>query len=230
MPLDLSEILARIGMAFLSGFILGVERSSHGRAAGLRTTILVCVAAATAAILSELYYVGSFSGEQMSQTWHPDPARLGAGVLTGIGFLGAGTIIREGNFVRGLTTASIIWLVTILGLCYGSGKFLLGTLGLGTSVLTVFLLRYVEVFIKPDWYATLTVTVSLQGASVSDISKLIREMNIHINNVELIHDVTDKTRTAAFILRFKKGRVLEFPEKVVKQIIAMPGVLRVDWK
>src|SRR5688500_5532489 len=138
MVFDWTDILVRVGMAFLTGFILGFERESHGRAAGLRTTVLVCVAAAIAAMLSDLFYAESLSGgNRPSTTWHPDPARLGAGILTGIGFLGAGVIVRQGNLVRGVTTASQIWFVTILGLCYGSGQLLLGFIGLVISVITV---------------------------------------------------------------------------------------------
>src|SRR5688500_5452166 len=102
MPVDLPESLLRIGLAFVSGAILGLERESRGRPAGLRTIALVCVASALAAILSENYYRESFRGDFASQNWHPDPARLAAGILTGIGFLGAGVIIQQENWVRGV--------------------------------------------------------------------------------------------------------------------------------
>src|SRR5947209_6193216 len=98
-PVSPEEILLRIALAFGAGFIVGFERSGRGRPAGLRTTILTCVVSAMAMIISEKLFVQS--GAAVSGgNWRPDPARLGAGVLTGIGFLGGGTIMRHENVVR----------------------------------------------------------------------------------------------------------------------------------
>src|SRR5690606_29104215 len=111
-------VLLRLGLAAMAGAIVGLERESHGRAAGLRTTMLVCVSAAVAMLVSHALFVAS-TGPGIS--WRPDPARLAAGILTGMGFLGGGAIIREGNMVRGVTTAAALWFVTVLGLAFGSG-------------------------------------------------------------------------------------------------------------
>src|SRR5882724_4853546 len=109
-PLTFSEILLRILCAFFAGFIVGFERSERGRPAGLRTTILTCVVSAMVMIISEKLFVES-GAAVAGGNWRPDPARLGAGVLTGIGFLGAGTIMRQENIVRGVTTAACLWFV-----------------------------------------------------------------------------------------------------------------------
>src|SRR5882757_2438302 len=98
--LNISDVLLRIAGAFTGGFIIGWERETHGRAAGLRTTILACVAAALAMILSQVLFVQSGAMPGVG-SWRPDPARLGAGILTGIGFLGGGAILRHGEFIRG---------------------------------------------------------------------------------------------------------------------------------
>src|SRR5690606_37945306 len=116
-------VLLRLGLAALGGAIIGLERESHGRAAGLRTTMLVCIGSAAAMLISErLLAAHTVPGS----AWRPDPARLAAGILTGMGFLGAGAILREGNMVRGITTAAALWFVTILGLAFGSGEILIG--------------------------------------------------------------------------------------------------------
>ena len=143
-PLSTPDILLRVGSALIAGLIVGFERESHGRAAGLRTTILVSVASALAMILSEHLY--RMSGD--IQTWRPDPARLAAGILTGMGFLGAGTIIRQDNVIRGVTTAAVLWFVSVLGLIFGSGYFILGFLGVLVALLTLFVLPGLENFIK----------------------------------------------------------------------------------
>ncbi len=230
MPSDLTDVLARLGMAFLTGLILGLERESHGRAAGLRTTVLVCMAAAMGGILSDQFYSGSFEGTFHSSNWHPDPARLGAGVLTGIGFLGAGVILRQGNLVRGVTTASLIWFTTILGLCYGTGHLLLGFIGLMLAVFAVFFLRPIEGLIKRDWYAVLSITATAEGISVAEISQLLKEFQITIKNVEYTHDAVEKTRAIRCSLRFKRNKLVELPERVGKRLMGERGVLQVDWK
>src|SRR5438477_5935854 len=110
-PIPIPEMFLRILMAFLAGCVVGWERESHGRPAGLRTNILACVASAVAMIISQVLFVEA--SVTASTSWRPDPARLGMGILTGIGFLGAGTILRHGNFVRGVTTAASLWFVTV---------------------------------------------------------------------------------------------------------------------
>src|SRR5262245_24444538 len=101
--LSLDEMFLRVIVAFIAGALIGWERESHGRPAGLRTTILACVASAVAMIVSEVLFVESASTVTASGSWRPDPARLGAGILTGIGFLGAGTILKHDDAVRGVT-------------------------------------------------------------------------------------------------------------------------------
>src|SRR5687767_11638718 len=98
-PLTLSDVVLRLLAATVAGALVGIERESHGRPAGLRTSILTCVAAAMAMIISEFLFYESIG--EASVNWRPDPARLGAGILTGIGFLGAGTILRHNNVIRG---------------------------------------------------------------------------------------------------------------------------------
>lgn len=112
--LSFSEIALRLLCAFVTGVFLGLEREVHGRPAGLRTTVLACVAAAMAMILSE-YFALSHSATAASII-RSDPSRLAAGVLSGIGFLGAGTIFRSGSLVRGVTTAAVLWFSMSLSL------------------------------------------------------------------------------------------------------------------
>src|SRR5436305_12795187 len=105
--MHLSEMGLRVGLAFAAGFLIGLERESHGRPAGLRTNILVCVGAAVSMIIAE--NLMAQSAASYSNAVRADPARLGAGILAGIGFLGGGTILRHDNFIRGVTTAATLW-------------------------------------------------------------------------------------------------------------------------
>lgn len=115
MDLQLESII-KILIAVLVGGLIGLERESASRPAGLRTHILVCVASALVMDMNLMMAKEYFTA---------DPMRLGAQVISGMGFLGAGTIIKEGASVKGLTTAAGLWSVACLGLVVGSGQFLL---------------------------------------------------------------------------------------------------------
>lgn len=118
--LDLDMIIKILLACFLGGLI-GLERESINRPAGLRTHILVCVGSTLVMTINTILIVN------YSSVVNLDPGRFGAAVLSGIGFLGAGTIIREGNSVSGLTTAASLWTIACIGLAIGAGHFLLAT-------------------------------------------------------------------------------------------------------
>lgn len=118
--LDL-DVIIKILLACVLGGLVGLERESINRPAGLRTHILVCVGS-TLVMTTNTILVLTYS-----TSVNLDPGRFGAAVLSGIGFLGAGTIIREGNTVSGLTTAASLWTIACIGLTIGSGHFLLAT-------------------------------------------------------------------------------------------------------
>lgn len=118
--LDL-DVIIKILLACILGGLVGLERESINRPAGLRTHILVCVGSTLVMTINTILVVS------YSSTVNLDPGRFGAAVLSGIGFLGAGTIIREGNSVSGLTTAASLWTIACIGLTIGAGHFLLAT-------------------------------------------------------------------------------------------------------
>ena len=107
------DMMFRLGLAILLGGAIGLERESRGRPAGLRTHILVCMGATIIMIASTRMAILSQALPSASRI-QVDPGRIAAGVVTGIGFLGAGAIIRIGDLVRGLTTAGCIWFVAAL--------------------------------------------------------------------------------------------------------------------
>ncbi len=115
------KIISRILAAVIIGGIIGFEREQKNRPAGFRTHVLVCVSACSLMILSDILFLKYYNTYGIAL----DPQRIGAQVISGIGFLGAGTIIHFGNSVRGLTTAASIWAVAALGLIVGSGYFFL---------------------------------------------------------------------------------------------------------
>ncbi|MFH1269827.1 MAG: MgtC/SapB family protein [Candidatus Omnitrophota bacterium] len=132
------EIIVRLVLSVvLSGFI-GLERQVHRRTAGLRTHILVSLGSCLI-MLTSIYIFAIYKNEASM-----DPARIAAGVITGIGFLGAGTIIREKEGVKGLTTAASLWVVAGVGLATGCGFYKAALFATVLALITLFFLRYVE--------------------------------------------------------------------------------------
>jgi putative Mg2+ transporter-C (MgtC) family protein len=225
-----SDIPLRLGCAVAAGLLLGFERESHGRAAGVRTTVLVCLAASCLMVLSDSFYAASFDPRLGGNpSWHPDPARLSAGVLSGIGFIGGGVIVHQGNLVRGVTTAAVIWMVTAIGLCFGAGQYALGWSAAGLSFLALIVMPYVEKFAPNDWYATLTVKSAADGVTIEVIREILLKHEVRVKSVEWDQDVARATRVMKIALKFKKGDLITLPEQVVAEVSAEAGVQEVSW-
>lgn len=132
--MDLVELVLRLGTASILGGLIGLERERHNRPAGLRTHMLVAVGSALLMMISI-----AVAEQYIGQSASADPGRIAAQVVSGIGFLGAGTILREGLTIRGLTTAASLWVVSALGLASGAGYYVAASvvtvLTLGTLIL-----------------------------------------------------------------------------------------------
>lgn len=141
-----SELLLRMLLALVAGGVVGLERSFRGRAAGLRTYALVSFASA-------LLVVVALTLDPAADGSHVNTARVIQGIVTGIGFLGAGVIVKEGFTVRGLTTAASIWVVSAIGVAFGTGSLLAGTVGVALTLVALSLLRMVEHRLHVQLYA-----------------------------------------------------------------------------
>jgi putative Mg2+ transporter-C (MgtC) family protein len=143
------DILLHLAGALVAGGAIGMERSYHGRPAGFRTHALVCVASSLLMLLT-VYQAEWF---HITEEARADPTRMAQGIMTGIGFLGAGVIFKEGITVRGLTTAASIWITAAIGVLMGSGLYqpaIAGTL-IALGVLSAF--RWIEARIPSHQYA-----------------------------------------------------------------------------
>jgi len=223
------EILVRLALTVLAGFVLGVERERHGRAAGLRTTLLVSLSSCVAMILSESFYIASF--QHGPAAWHPDPARLAAGVLTGMGFLGAGVILRQSQYViRGVTTAATLWFASILGLAFGSGAIGVGVASAIAAFLILALLPKVEAHIKDDWYSDLSVQLDAKTASIEIIVDELKALDVRVKGIDLEADLQTGQRRVTFHLKYKKGDLLHMPLEVTDRIGKLAGVQSTHWR
>jgi putative Mg2+ transporter-C (MgtC) family protein len=144
-------ILLNIGAAWIAGSVIGLERSFHARPAGFRTHALVCLSSAF--LMGAMNYQGDWLGPVAQETIRFDPARMAQGIMTGIGFLGAGVIFKEGLTVRGLTTAASIWTTAAIGILFGVGFFLPAVLVTVVTFGTLSVFRWIEDWIPTQFYA-----------------------------------------------------------------------------
>lgn len=167
---QLLEASLRLLAATLAGGIIGAERAYNGRAAGFRTHILVCVASALLMLLMQYQWLAVPEGQLA--TIRVDPTRMAQGIMTGIGFLGAGVILHDRQTVRGLTTAASIWVTAAIGIILGSGFFSIGVIAGALVLGTLSLFRWVENNLPSRHYARLIVRADLE---VADLRTRVKE-------------------------------------------------------
>lgn len=175
---DLNLILYRLFLALAAGGIIGIERAFHGREAGFRTHTLVCVSSSLLMLL--MAYSWHLIPQQYIDTVRTDPTRMAQGIMTGIGFLGAGVIIKEGLTVRGLTTAASIWMTASIGIVIGLGFYQPAMIATVITVVTLSMFRWIESMIPSQKYARLMVSFkcSQQSADEDSLRQLITEHKI----------------------------------------------------
>jgi putative Mg2+ transporter-C (MgtC) family protein len=155
MEIDHNLIISRLLFALLAGGVIGMERALHGREAGFRTHTLVCVSSSLLMVL--MVYQWQLVPQQFLDTVRADPTRMAQGIMTGIGFLGAGVIIKEGLTVRGLTTAASIWMTASIGIVIGLGFYFAAFFGVVITLITLSVFRWVEGRLPVQIYARLMV-------------------------------------------------------------------------
>ncbi len=213
--IPIKEIFIRIILACFLGGLIGIERESINRPAGFRTHILVCIGA-TLAMLT-----GIFMFSQYGRFTDLDPTRLGSQVISGIGFLGAGTILREGLTVRGLTTAASIWAVASIGLAIGSGFYL------GALISTVFVLIILLFFSKFENYMSkkhneicLKIIAIHQPGQIGRIGTTLGKMNVSIINIK-IESINDAAISIALIVKMPRNTMVS---EMIEELLSLDGI------
>lgn len=172
------EITLRLVLAVVLGGAVGFERESQNLPAGFRTHILVCVGAALIMIVSAYGYSGPLEGTA-------DHSRIAAAVVTGIGFLGAGTILRQRGNIRGLTTAASIWVVSGIGLAIGIGFYFPALLATGLVLLSLLVLGRLDRVLVPAYRTKwLTISLSDRVGLIKEIMEIFTELKLNIRKIE----------------------------------------------
>jgi len=199
------ELIFRILLASLLGGLIGFERDVHGRAAGLRTHLLVSMGAAVFTILSEVIAQKANAAGFVS-----DPARIAAQVVSGIGFLGAGVILKEGINVHGLTTAACLWGAAAIGMAAGSGYYAIAIVATVIALISLIFLKLLENYYPKDTYRVLSVQTPIEVSTFQIIE------NVTSKRLKIVNcDIEKNYETGTSITRL--SIMLHYRETVEKQ-------------
>ena len=213
------SIVLRIFVALLIGGIIGLERGTKNRPAGLRTYMLVCVGSCLIMLTNQYIYQCTGAG---------DPMRLGAQVVSGIGFLGAGTImVTKRNQIKGLTTAAGLWASAGVGLALGIG-FYEAALTATISIYTILTLlqkwehrahkkiRFLDIYVELD-----------NSVPLSDLTQNLRDLGLHVESVQFDSDLTADSNARAFVLALKSNQK-EDHLVLLRKIKALNGITYIE--
>ena len=179
------EMILRLVLAMVFGGLIGLEREIGNRPAGFRTHTLVCMGSALVMMTSE-FMMGIYSD-------FVDPARLGAQVISGIGFLGAGTILKDGSRVRGLTTAASLWVVACIGVAVGIGFYWGALIVTLLSYITLVFLKKFEGFVPghKDYYVYLEIPNS--PGQIAKITSILADLHVRVRDIKVDSGEGDQT-------------------------------------
>lgn len=198
------QLLIRLLLATLLGGLIGLERELHGRPAGFRTHLMVALGAALYMGVSLHFYqvYGALSGNLAVRV---DPGRVAAQIVVGIGFLGAGAIIRENASVRGLTTAACLWVAAAIGTACGAGMLLIAVVVTAISLISLLVLKRVEEGLSRDIYQQVMVSSEYREGQSERIAQAVRDCGSDLMESGIARDVEAGTVTFEFRVRVISG-------------------------
>ncbi|MBS4008975.1 MAG: MgtC/SapB family protein [Clostridium sp.] len=220
------ELLLRLILAGILGGAVGFERERHNRPAGLRTHILVCLGSALVMIVSVVGFSGALGPRG-------DQARIAAQVVSGIGFLGAGTIMRQGSSVRGLTTAASLWVVAAVGLATGIGLYLAAISTTALILISLFsLARIEERMAKDRSRKSLWLRAVDQPGLLGRVGTVLGEHNVGITSVNLSEtNFMEAYNTQTVVIEMLVSVPAGFSSRrLMEHLLRIPGMLEVSWE
>jgi putative Mg2+ transporter-C (MgtC) family protein len=226
--IEWSEVAVRLAAAVVAGGFIGYNREEHGRAAGLCTMILVCVAAAISMLQVNLML--ATAGRQGDSFIMMDLMRLPLGILSGMGFIGAGAILRRGDAVVGVTTAATLWFVTVMGLCCGGGQLVLAGAMLGIGLGVLWVLKLIERRIVEDRTAVLQLRTTADGPNDESIRKILSGGGFRVTSCTVGYTVAAKVHRFRYELRWRGTRRDTHIPAALDELAQIPGVRRLEWK
>jgi putative Mg2+ transporter-C (MgtC) family protein len=229
MPVEITwqTIALRIVLTLIAGALLGINRSKHGHPAGLRTTLLVTLAASIAMIQMNLLL--PTNGKPHDSYAVMDLMRLPLGILTGVGFIGAGAIVRKGDMVTGVTTAATMWFSTVVGLCLGGGQLILGSTAVVLGFLVLSTLRWAETKLDEQQRANLILTLTEDSISEKALRDLLEGAQVHVRTVSVAHLMSEHQKRFDCEVRWPSNKEASQNPAVLNELVRLPGLLELVW-
>lgn len=230
MPLIVTwpEITLRLALAAAAGLLIGFDRQAQGQAAGLRTTTLVCLAACIVMILANLML--GMTGADPTRFTRIDVLRLPMGILSGMGFLGAGAILRRGDVVVGVTTAATLWFMTCIGLVIGAGQLALGAAGTGLGWAVLWGLKWIDLRIARNYRGALVVSAQRASLDERQLRRILETSGRRMVSWAVTYEDGAVRYQAEAELEwrgYERDRALD-PD-FVRSLAENPAVLRAQW-
>jgi putative Mg2+ transporter-C (MgtC) family protein len=221
--LSTPELVLRLALGALFGGIIGYERQVHGRPAGFRTHMLVCIASVLIMEVSEYFH---YLAEQDTSYVRIDPGRIASGAITGVGFLGAGVIIKTGVTVHGLTTAACLWMVSAIGLALGTGLYTAATVSFAITLFALLVLRYVERATSKTVFKFLSVSA---GGRVSEgrIDETLKRHGATVFNTDYEKDMASGELTLHYTIAISDASSVR---QVLEELSSVEEVRKVSFK
>lgn len=217
------DIIIRLLVAAFFGGLVGVERSIHGRDAGLRTHLLVSLGSACfTAISYEMALQGSAGG------FLSDPARIAAQIVTGIGFLGAGVIIKAGINVRGLTTAASLWVTAAMGMASGAGMYKTAFITVVITLVSLQILKSVESFYSKDFYRRLKIKTRL-NTDMMGVMKQLNKKGFEVLHCDIRKDYDKEVEETNFGIKLRGKLLTDQSSTQIIQILEEQGIELIEF-
>ncbi|MBN9657240.1 MAG: MgtC/SapB family protein [Acidobacteria bacterium] len=222
-----ADIAVRLLCTLAMGGAIGLNRGEHGRPAGLRTTMLVALAGCLTML--EVNLLLSTGGKGPGSFVTVDPMRLPLGLLTGMGFIGGGAIVRRERMIVGVTTAATLWYVTVLGLCFGAGQLLLGLTGSILGLLILMALGRLEDRMPQERQATLMIVITRSAPDAEWMRARLVAGGFRINSLAAEFEQLSGTEKLNFELSWRAKAAAEGIPTSIRELAAAPGIALLSW-
>lgn len=209
----------RLLLSFFLGMLIGLEREANHQPAGLRTHILISIGS-TVVMLISIFIPQNFTG------FIGDPGRIAAQVVSGIGFLGAGAILKFGTDVKGLTTAASIWAMAAIGLAVGAGMYAIGLISAGVVLFALTVMNLFEQHtFKQRTRRKIVIEVKKKDSNPSNLEKILKDFNVRVESTGFERNVSDASEKITYVVAVTKElNVKEFSDSLEKE----PGIVAIS--
>ena len=224
---DWTDIALRLLLSAIASAVIGINRGEEDRPVGLRTTMLVTLAAAISMVQVNLLL--PMAGKTPASFAVMDLMRLPLGILSGMGFIGAGAIIRRDNMVKGVTTAATLWFATTMGLCFGGGQIALGLISFGLAIVVLWPLKSAERWFGQRRRGMLSITSGTADLIDRVIMPSLAKAGVRTCDCALSLDAHGGRCTVRCDVRWTESRLSRSPADLARELARHTEIVSVEW-